>query len=130
MITEYHYAMIKILADVMSAAQGISYSEGNMPVLGKEVVITQFQALPLNHISGRSEECIDESCLGSPHDDRLLQYILSKFQGSDANSYKESHRFQECQSIESYIAHLVFEDGEEIGLALYKTHSDNPHSSK
>lgn len=119
------------LADEMSSAKGLQYSEGNMPVDGKEVIISQFQALPSRSISQRSEECTDEFCPRFPGDDRLLQHILSKVQDSDPHlSCPDSIDGEPRQNIDCYSVRLAFEDGEEIGLVLYKTGNGHHHQCK
>ena len=130
MNTDIIFELIKRLADELKSVKGLTYEEGNIPVLGEEVISTQFQALPKFDISDKCGRHTEIPCPESPFDVHLLQYILSKFQDFDSHLCKESHKAQECQSIETYIARLVFEDGEEIGLALYKTDSAHPHCSK
>lgn len=130
MNTDIIFELIKRLADELKSVKGLTYEDGNIPVLGEEVISTQFQALPKFDISDKCGRHPETPCPESPFDGHLLQYILSKFQDFDSHLCKESHKTQECQSIETYIARLVFEDGEEIGLALYKTDSVHPHCSK
>lgn len=120
--TEVIFTKAISLADEMSSTERLQYSEGNMPVDGKEVIISQFQALPSRSISQRSEKCIDEFCPRFPGDDRLLQHILSKIQDSDPHLLcPDSIDDEPRQNIDCYSVRLAFEDGEEIGLVLYKT---------
>ena len=55
MNTDIIFELIKRLADELKSVKGLTYEEGNIPVLGEEVISTQFQALPKIDISDKCE---------------------------------------------------------------------------
>lgn len=122
------------LTNEMASVGALRFSEGNMPICGRDDINTaQFQVLPKTCISQRSDKHMNEFHPESPSDTHLLHSILSKIQDKDQGipdqSTAEQNRLR-AQSLETYISRLAFEDGEEIGLVLYRIRNDSPCRSK